>query len=164
MEELIYWGAIFLFYIFTAYRSRQKKQNNEEVFAPKPLPNQENKSSNTDFNIFEFLDDAMEKSSIELEEVPRAIKSGINPADTSKVTKSFKQDNYSNMDDVRVKNEYNIKEKHLSHLKTKINLSDRENVSPSKKLLTIQKKLKNEPTKLAIVMQAIFDPPKSQGF
>jgi hypothetical protein len=102
----------------------------------------------------------MEKSAIELEELPKAVKSEIN---TSRATNSFKQDNYSNINDTKTRNEYDIKEKHLSHLKTKINLSDKKNVSSSKKLLTIQKKLKNQPTKLAIVMQAIFDPPKSQG-
>tara|TARA_X000001036_G_scaffold429857_1_gene461678 strand:- start:7555 stop:8040 length:486 start_codon:yes stop_codon:yes gene_type:complete len=160
LEELIYWGAIFLFYIFSAYRSRQKKENSKEVIAPKPLPNQENKSQKSDFNIFEFLDGAMEKSAIELEELPKAVKSEIN---TSRATNSFKQDNYSNINDTKTRNEYDIKEKHLSHLKTKLNIGDKKNVSSSKKLLTIQKKLKNQPTKLAIVMQAIFDPPKSQG-
>ena len=162
MEELIYWGAIFLFYIFSAYRSRQKKQNSEEVFAPKPLSNQENKSKNSDFNIFEFLDEAMEKSTIDLEELPKTVNSEINTVDTLRAKSTTKQDSYS-INDIKVEKKYDFNEKHLSHLETKINLSQEKNTSTSKKLLTIQKKLQNDPTKLGIVMQAIFDPPKSQG-
>lgn len=162
MEELIYWGAIFLFYIFSAYRSRQKKQNSEEVFAPKPLSNQENKSKNSDFNIFEFLDEAMEKSTIDLEELPKTVNSEINTVDTLRAKSTTKQDSYS-VNDIKVEKKYDFNEKHLSHLETKINLVQRKNTSTSKKLLTIQKKLQNDPTKLGIVMQAIFDPPKSQG-
>lgn len=162
MEELIYWGAIFLFYIFSAYRSRQKKQNSEEVFAPKPLSNQENKSKKSDFNIFEFLDEAMEKSTIDLEELPKPVNSKINTVDTLRAKSTAKQDSYS-VNDIKVEKKYDFNEKHLSHLETKINLSQKKNTSTSKKLLTIQKKLQNNPTKLGIVMQAIFDPPKSQG-
>ena len=162
MEELIYWGAIFLFYIFSAYRSRQKKQNSEEVFAPKPLSNQENKSKNSDFNIFEFLDEAMEKSTIDLEELPKPVNSKINTVDSLRAKSTAKQDSYS-VNDIKVEKKYDFNEKHLSHLETKINLSQKKNTSTSKKLLTIQKKLQNDPTKLGIVMQAIFDPPKSQG-
>ena len=162
MEELIYWGAIFLFYIFSAYRSRQKKQNSEEVFAPKPLSNQENKSKNSDFNIFEFLDEAMEKSTIDLEELPKPVNSEINTVDTLRAKSTTKQDSYS-INDIKVEKKYDFNEKHLSHLETKISLSQKKNTSTSKKLLTIQKKLQNDPTKLGIVMQAIFDPPKSQG-
>ena len=162
MEELIYWGAIFLFYIFSAYRSRQKKQNSEEVFAPKPLSNQENKSKNSDFNIFEFLDEAMEKSTIDLEELPKTANSEIDTVDTLRAKSTTKQDSYS-VNDIKVEKKYDFNEKHLSHLETKINLVQKKNTSTSKKLLTIQKKLQNDPTKLGIVMQAIFYPPKSQG-
>ena len=162
MEELIYWGAIFLFYIFSAYRSRQKKQSSKEVFAPNPSSNQENQSNKPDFNIFEFLDETMEKSATELKELPKQVNSKVTTVDTFKGTSSANQSSYI-VNDLKGKKEYNIKEKHLSHLKTKINLTNKKNTSPSKKLLTIQKKLQNEPTKLAIVMQAIFDPPKSQG-
>ena len=68
MEELIYWGIIFLFYLFSAYRSRQKKVETEEFQVPEPLPQTENKTSKTDFNIFEFLDEAMEKSAVDLDD------------------------------------------------------------------------------------------------
>ena len=56
----------------------------------------------------------------------------------------------------------NIKDKHLNHLKSRITTKETSTHS-EQKLLTLQQKLKNKPTKLAIVMQAIFDPPKSQG-
>ena len=56
----------------------------------------------------------------------------------------------------------NIKDKHLDHLQSRINTNNVVTHS-EQKLLTLQNKLKNKPTKLAIVMQAIFDPPKSQG-
>ena len=56
----------------------------------------------------------------------------------------------------------NIKDKHLDHLQSRINTNNVITHS-EQKLLTLQNKLKNKPTKLAIVMQAIFDPPKSQG-
>ena len=56
----------------------------------------------------------------------------------------------------------NIKDKHLDHLKSRITTKQISSHS-EQKLLTLQQKLKNKPTKLAIVMQAIFDPPKSQG-
>ena len=133
MEELIYWGAIFLFYIFSAYRSRQKKQNSEEVFAPKPLSNQENKSKNSDFNIFEFLDEAMEKSTIDLEELPKTVNSEINTVDTLRAKSTTKQDSYS-VNDIKVEKKYDFNEKHLSHFETKINLSQKKNTSTSCKI------------------------------
>jgi hypothetical protein len=60
------------------------------------------------------------------------------------------------------KKSYNIRDKHLSHLKSRIENKTISSKS-EQKLLTLQQKLKNKPTKLAIVMKAIFDPPKSQG-
>ena len=67
MEELIYWGIIFLFYLFSAYRSRQKKVKSEDFQVPEVKPNPVPKTSTPDFNIFEFLDDAVEKSAVEMD-------------------------------------------------------------------------------------------------
>jgi hypothetical protein len=131
LEELIYWGIIFLFYLFSAYRSRQKKVEAEEFQVVEPSPQTENRNSRTDFNnIFEFLDEAMEKSALNI----------VDKEDST----------------------INIKDKHLDHLQSRINTNNVVTHS-EQKLLTLQNKLKNKPTKLAIVMQAIFDPPKSQG-
>ena len=170
MEELIYWGIIFLFYLFSAYRSRQKKVETEEFQVPEPLPQTENKTSKTDFNIFEFLDEAMEKSAVELDDslTKDFIETSEDDSIISSQSKQSIQPNYAEVDDLNNINNnnsnsaYNIKDKHLNHLQSRITTKQISSHS-EQKLLTLQQKLKNKPTKLAIVMQAIFDPPKSQG-
>ncbi len=170
MEELIYWGIIFLFYLFSAYRSRQKEVETEEFQVPEPLPQTENKTSKTDFNIFEFLDEAMEKSAVELDDslTKDFIETSEDDSIISSQSKQSIQPNYAEVDDLNNINKnnsnsaYNIKDKHLNHLQSRITTKQISSHS-EQKLLTLQQKLKNKPTKLAIVMQAIFDPPKSQG-
>ena len=170
MEELIYWGIIFLFYLFSAYRSRQKKVETEEFQVPEPLPQTENKTSKTDFNIFEFLDEAMEKSAVDLDDslATDFVETSKDDLIISSQSKQPIQPNYAEVDDLNNINKknsnsaYNIKDKHLDHLKSRITTKQISSHS-EQKLLTLQQKLKNKPTKLAIVMQAIFDPPKSQG-
>ena len=170
MEELIYWGIIFLFYLFSAYRSRQKKVETEEFQVPEPLPQTENKTSKTDFNIFEFLDEAMEKSAVDLDDslATDFVETSKDDLIISNQSKQPIQPNYAELDDLNNINKknsnraYNIKDKHLDHLKSRITTKQISSHS-EQKLLTLQQKLKNKPTKLAIVMQAIFDPPKSQG-
>ena len=170
MEELIYWGIIFLFYLFSAYRSRQKKVETEEFQVPEPLPQTENKTSKTDFNIFEFLDEAMEKSAVELDDslTTDFVETSEDNSIFSSQSKQSIQPNYAEVDDLNNINKknsnsaYNIKDKHLDHLQSRITTKQISSHS-EQKLLTLQQKLKNKPTKLAIVMQAIFDPPKSQG-
>ena len=162
MEELIYWGIIFLFYLFSAYRSRQKKVEAKEFQVPEPLSEAENKNSKTDLNIFEFLDEAMEKSSVVLDD--SLTTNFVEPSNDELLIKQNSkksiQPNYSAEDDLN--KSFNIKDKHLNHLKSSITTKETSSHS-EQKLLTLQQKLKNKPTKLAIVMQAIFDPPKSQG-
>ena len=170
MEELIYWGIIFLFYLFSAYRSRQKKVETEEFQVPEPLPQTENKTSKTDFNIFEFLDEAMEKSAVEIDDslTTDFVETSEDDSIISSQSKQSIQPNYAEVDDLNninkknSKSAYNIKDKHLDHLQSRITTKEISTHS-EQKLLTLQQKLKNKPTKLAIVMQAIFDPPKSQG-
>ena len=170
MEELIYWGIIFLFYLFSAYRSRQKKVEGEQFQVPDPLPQTEDKTSKTDFNIFEFLDEAMEKSAVDLDDslATDFVETSKDDLIISSQSKQPIQPNYAEVDDLNNINKknsnraYNIKDKHLDHLKSRITTKQISSHS-EQKLLTLQQKLKNKPTKLAIVMQAIFDPPKSQG-
>ena len=170
MEELIYWGIIFLFYLFSAYRSRQKKVETEDFQVPEPLPQTENKTSKTDFNIFEFLDEAMEKSAIELDDslTTDFVETSKDDSIISSQSKQPIQPDYAELDDLNNINKknsnsaYNIKDKHLDHLQSRI-ITKQISSHSEQKLLTLQQKLKNKPTKLAIVMQAIFDPPKSQG-
>ena len=162
MEELIYWGIIFLFYLFSAYRSRQKKVEAKEFQVPEPLSETENKNSKTDLNIFEFLDEAMEKSAVVLDD--SLTTNFVEPSnDESLIQQNSKksiQPDYLVEDDLN--KSFNIKYNHLNHLKSRITTKETSSHS-EQKLLTLQQKLKNKPTKLAIVMQAIFDPPKSQG-
>ena len=170
MEELIYWGIIFLFYLFSAYRSRQKKVETEEFQVPESLPQTENKTSKTDFNIFEFLDEAMEKSAVDLDDslATDFVETSKDDLIISSQSKQPIQPNYAELDDLNNINKknsnsaYNIKDKHLDHLQSRI-ITKQISSHSEQKLLTLQQKLKNKPTKLAIVMQAIFDPPKSQG-
>ncbi len=170
MEELIYWGIILLFYLFSAYRSRQKKVETEEFQVPEQLPQTENKTSKTDFNIFEFLDEAMEKSSVELDNslTTDSVKKSEDIPIISSSSKQSIQPNHVEVDDLNSINKknsnsaHNIKDKHLEHLQSRITTKQISSHS-EQKLLTLQQKLKNKPTKLAIVMKAIFDPPKSQG-
>ena len=157
MEELIYWGIIFLFYLFSAYRSRQKKVEVEEFQVVEPPLQTENRNSRTDFNnIFEFLDEAMEKSASNLDD----------DLLTQHQSKQLSQSVINESPDLNIIDEedsnINIKDKHLDHLQSRISTNNVITHS-EQKLLTLQNKLKNKPTKLAIVMQAIFDPPKSQG-
>ena len=169
MEELIYWGIIFLFYLFSAYRSRQKKVEAEEFQVVEPSSQTENRNSRTDFNnIFEFLDEAMEKSALNLDD---DLASNINQQSnddllTQHQSKQLKQSVINEVPDLNIVDKedstINIKDKHLDHLQSRINTNNVVTHS-EQKLLTLQNKLKNKPTKLAIVMQAIFDPPKSQG-
>ena len=162
MEELIYWGIIFLFYLFSAYRSRQKKVEAKEFQVPEPLSGTENKNSKTDLNIFEFLDEAMEKSSVVLDD--SLTTNFVEPSNDELLiqqnSKKSIQPDYPVEDDLN--RSFDIKDKHLNHLKSRITTKETSSHS-EQKLLTLQQKLKNKPTKLAIVMQAIFDPPKSQG-
>tara|TARA_E500000075_G_scaffold79105_1_gene71154 strand:+ start:152 stop:670 length:519 start_codon:yes stop_codon:yes gene_type:complete len=171
LEELIYWGIIFLFYLFSAYRSRQKKVEGEQVQVPDPLPQTQSKTSKTDFNIFEFLDESMEKSAIELDDslTSNFVEPLKDDSPISRQSKQSVQASYTEVDDLNKDNYkqnsksfYNIKDKHLSHLKSRITTKQVDSHS-EQRLLKLQQKLKNKPTKLAIVMQAIFDPPKSQG-
>ena len=171
MEELIYWGIIFLFYLFSAYRSRQKKVEGEQFQAPDPLPQTENKTSKTDFNIFEFLDEAMEKSAVELDDslTSNFVEPSKDDSLISRQTEQSVQASYTEVEDLNkdnynreLKSSYDIKDKHLDHLQSRI-ITKQVTSHSEQKLLTLQDKLKNKPTKLAIVMQAIFDPPKSQS-
>ena len=162
MEELIYWGIIFLFYLFSAYRSRQKKVEDKDFQIPEIQPNPIQKKNNQDFNIFEFLDNAVEKSAVEMDTF---VKNNESSHENDKFSSSNIEDEiYDTHDDRKqdFKRTIDLKDQHLDHLESRIETKD-QSIYSKQKLLTLQEKLKNKPTKLAIVMKAIFDPPKSQG-
>ena len=162
MEELIYWGIIFLFYLFSAYRSRQKRVETENFQIPKIQPNPIPKKNNQDFNIFEFLDDAVEKSAVEMDTFVK--KNEPSYENDKLVSSNIEDEIYDTQDDRKqdFKRTIDLKDQHLEHLQSRIRTKE-QSIYSKQKLLTLQEKLKNKPTKLAIVMKAIFDPPKSQG-
>ena len=162
MEELIYWGIIFLFYLFSAYRSRQKKVQSEDFQVPEVKPDSAPKTSTPDFNIFEFLDNAVEKSAVEMDNF-------VNEKPSSLVNEKLSIPNIEDepIESNHEKNQHsgraiNLRDQHLDHLQSRIK-TKKHTMHSEQKLLTLQEKLKNKPIKLAIVMKAIFDPPKSQG-
>ena len=161
MEELIYWGIIFVFYLFSAYRSRQKKReasNQEQEIQEFQIPPENTDPSQPQFNIFEYLNEAMEKSAIDLD----------NATASKEPQTSFKDDNKplavkENEPEIISNQNFDIKNQHLDHLESRITTGSSRLDTSSKRLKVIQQKLRNKPTKLGIVMQAIFEPPKSQG-
>ena len=162
MEELIYWGIIFLFYLFSAYRSRQKKVQSEDFQVPEVKPDSAPKTSTPDFNIFEFLDNAVEKSAVEMDNF-------VNEKPSSLVNEKLSIPNIEDelIESNHEKNQHsgraiNLRDQHLDHLQSRIQ-TKKHAIHSKQKHLTLQEKLKNKPAKLAIVMKAIFDPPKSQG-
>lgn len=148
MEELIYWGIIFLFYLFSAYRSRQKKVEAEEFQVVEPSSQTENRNSRTDFNnIFEFLDEAMEKSALNLDD---DLASNINQQSnddllTQHQSKQLNQSVINEVPDLNIVDKedstINIKDKHLDYLQSRINTNNVVTHS-EQKLLTLQNKLK----------------------
>ena len=120
------------------------------------------KKNNQDFNIFEFLDNAVEKSAVEMDTF---VKNNESSYENDKFSSSNIEDEiYDTQDDRKqdFKRTIDLKDQHLDHLESRIETKD-QSIYSKQKLLTLQEKLKNKPTKLAIVMKAIFDPPKSQG-
>ena len=163
MEELIYWGIIFLFYLFSAYRSRQKKK--EAYLQEQEIQEFQTSTKNVDpskpeFNLFEYLNDTIEKSAVDLDKSNPEMQPIVDFEENNK-PESLKEE----QDEPEIINEQNfdIKKQHLDHLKSRIKTSSNTIDSSSERLKVIQKKLRNKPTKLGIVMQAIFEPPKSQG-
>ena len=163
MEELIYWGIIFLFYLFSAYRSRQKKKEasfQEQEMEEFQAPAENVDPSKPEFNLFEYLNDAMEKSAVDLD------KSNLKMQPIIDIEEDYEPELVTKQrEEPEIINEQNfdIKNQHLDHLKSRIKTGSNIIDSSSERLKVIQKKLRNKPTKLGIVMQAIFEPPKSQG-
>ena len=167
MEELLYWGAILAFYLWSAYRSNQKKaQQIKPQQAPlkKGLDNPQI-PNNSKINILDFLNDAFEEQSKAISvqnTVDRSSKKGDQSIkDTSKNYFDSNQD-LSVIDDRHLEN-HKIKDQHLDMIKSRLN--HKQLLTKSKKnnstLVQVQKKYTNNPTKLGILMQAIFEPPKA---
>jgi hypothetical protein len=167
LEELLYWGAILAFYLWSAYRSNQKKaQQIKPQQAPlkKELDNPQI-PNNSKINILDFLNEAFEEQSKAISvqnTVDRSSKKGYQSIkDTSKNHFDNNQD-LSVIDDRHLEN-HKIKDQHLDMIKSRLN--HKQVLTKSKKnnstLVRVQKKYTNNPTKLGILMQAIFEPPKA---
>jgi hypothetical protein len=167
LEELLYWGAILAFYLWSAYRSNQKKaQQIKPQQAPlkKELDNPQI-PNNSKINILDFLNEAFEEQSKAISvqnTVDRSSKKGYQSIkDTSKNHLENNQD-LSVIDDRHLEN-HKIKDQHLDMIKSRLN--HKQVLTKSKKnnstLVRVQKKYTNNPTKLGILMQAIFEPPKA---
>jgi hypothetical protein len=167
LEELLYWGAILAFYLWSAYRSNQKKaQQIKPQQAPlkKELDNPQI-PNNSKINILDFLNEAFEEQSKAISvqnTVDRSSKKGDQSIkDTSKNHFENNQD-LSVIDDRHLEN-HKIKDQHLDMIKSRLN--HKQVLTKSKKnnstLVRVQKKYTNNPTKLGILMQAIFEPPKA---
>ena len=90
MEELIYW-ELFSYSIFSAYRSRQKKIEAEEFQVVEPSPQTETETQGQILaNIFEFLDEAMEKSALNLDD---DLASNINQQSNDDLLTNINQNN-----------------------------------------------------------------------
>ena len=116
--------------------------------------------SKPEFNLFEYLNDAMEKSAVDLD------KSNLKMQPIIDIEENYEPELVTKQrEEPEIINEQNfdIKKQHLDHLESRIKTSSNTIDSSSERLKVIQKKLRNKPTKLGIVMQAIFEPPKSQG-
>ena len=167
MEELLYWGAILAFYLWSAYRSNQKKAQKikpQQVPLKKELDNPQI-PNNPKINILDFLNEAFEEQSNILsvnntvDLVPK--KEGHRTKNT--VEKHFDNNQDLSVIDDRHLENHKIKDQHLDMIKSRLNHKDVlvNNKQNNNTLAKVQKKYGNNPTKLGILMQAIFEPPKA---
>ena len=167
MEELLYWGAILAFYLWSAYRSNQKKAQKikpQQVPLKKELDNPQI-PNNPKINILDFLNEAFEEQSNILS-VNNTV--DIVPKKEDHSTKNTVEKHFDNNQDLSVIDDrhlenHKIKDQHLDMIKSRLNhndvlVNDKQN---NNTLVKVQKKYGNNPTKLGILMQAIFEPPKA---
>lgn len=167
MEELLYWGAILAFYLWSAYRSNQKKaQQIKPQQAPlkKELDNPQI-PNNSKINILDFLNEAFEEQS---KVISVQNTEDISSQKQDRSTKDTFKNHLDNNHDLSVISDRNlenhkIQDQHLDMIKSRLN--HKQVLTKSKKnngtLVQVQKKYSNNPTKLGILMQAIFEPPKA---
>ena len=173
MEELLYWGAILGFYLWSAYKSNQKKA---QAIKPQQSPVKQKVDSpqipsNQKINIMDFLNEAFEETTSKKEVVFTASKSKKEKPVVSnqahEVQNKFKnhfdgQHDLSAIDD-RHLDKLDLKDKHLGMIKSRLVNKPKNNQRrrSSATLMTIQKKYRKNPTELGIIMQAVFEPPKA---
>jgi hypothetical protein len=167
LEELLYWGAIAGFYLWSAYRSNQKKAKRlvpSENPAKKDLKNPQI-PNNQEINVLDFLNRAFEESKTpEKEEAPKRamLSSKSEHAIQDKFLDHFdSKHDLSTIDDRHLDN-IKIKDQHLDNISSRLNHKVKQVIAKKEKPLElIQKKYIKNPTKLAMTMQAIFEQPKA---
>lgn len=148
MEELLYWGAILGFYLWSAYKSNQKKAKRLIPTQPpieKKLEEAPQLPNNQKINILDFLNDAFEQSASSLEDQPQ---------------ESIPSIKESNIEEKSL-DHLDIKEQHLDAFQSQLEHKEISLSKHNQTLISVQKKYQNNPTKLGIIMQAIFEPPKA---
>lgn len=165
MEELLYWGAILGFYLWSAYKSNQKKA--KRLVPPKnPVQRKEEEipqvPNNQKINILDFLNEAFEESSSSL--VNKSAESSLQKEDhivKEKFVDHFDSNHDLSKVDSRHLDRLHIKEQHLDQFQSQLKHKERKLTKYNQTLVSVQKKYKAKPTKLGIIMQAIFEPPKA---
>jgi hypothetical protein len=167
LEELLYWGAILAFYLWSAYRSNQKKAQKikpQQVPLKKELDNPQI-PNNPKINILDFLNEAFEEQSniLSVNNTVDMVPKKEDYSTKNTVEKHFDNNQDLNVIDDRHLENHKIKDQHLDMIKSRLNhkdvlVNDKQN---NNTLVKVQKKYGNNPTKLGILMQAIFEPPKA---
>ena len=167
MEELLYWGAILAFYLWSAYRSNQKKAQKikpQQVPLKKELDNPQI-PNNPKINILDFLNEAFEEQSniLSVSNTVDMVPKKEDHSTKNTVEKHFDNNRDLSVIDDRHLENHKIKDQHLNMIKSRLNhkdvlVNDKQN---NNTLVKVQKKYGNNPTKLGILMQAIFEPPKA---
>ena len=150
-----------------AYRSNQKKAQKikpQQVPLKKELDNPQI-PNNPKINILDFLNEAFEEQSNIL-----SVNNTVDmlPKKEDHSTKNTVEKHFDNNQDLSVIDDrhlenHKIKDQHLDMIKSRLNhkgvlVNNKQN---NNTLAKVQKKYGNNPTKLGILMQAIFEPPKA---
>ena len=166
MEELLYWGAILGFYLWSAYRSKKKKA---ERLMPQPqqTPSQKESDSpqipnNQKINVLDFLNKAFEESiSDKVVREPQVLKKTKDHSAKSTFVEHFDTEHdLSKIDDRHLKH-IKKENQNLGYIKSRLHTKTNHSINNKNLLLLVQQKYKKHPTKLAITMQAIFESPKA---
>ncbi|MBT6867541.1 MAG: hypothetical protein HOA67_00885 [Candidatus Marinimicrobia bacterium] len=157
MEELLYWGAIAGFYLWSAYRSNQKKAKKlvpNQAPAKKDLKNPQI-PNNQEINVLDFLNRAFEESAVPgKEEVSR--RAVLSNKSEHAIQDKF-LDHFNSKHDLSI-----VDDRHIDSMSSRLNRKVKKVQAKKKKPLElIQKKYRKNPTKLAMTMQAIFEQPKA---
>ena len=154
MEELFYWLVILAFYLFSAYRSRKKKvipppieKEIEDTIPDVPPPQTK--------SVLDFLNDAFEKMETEVDEIK--IPQPVQDQSMHHIKPSF-EEHFDDMHDMS-----NVDDRHLGPLQSRIKhtRTKYDSFHDKSKIKILQEKYSNNPLKLGIIMQTIFDKPKA---